>query len=391
MGGNPQANMRLLARRRGLLSLAACGVGMAMPQRVWAQAAASRGVTADEVLLGRSAGITGALAVRMKPATEAMLAAFGASNDAGGVQGRRVRLLTLDDGNDATRAAENTRRLIDDDGVFAMFANSGTPQTVAAVKVIETRGVPLIGSSSGADSVQAHHPLVFHYKASYGAELRRIAGHLQLIGMQRVAVVHSPDPTGREGQAQAVAALASVGLKAQAVVSTAPADVARLFAGAEPPQAVVLVSLAAPGAAFFKALVEQPGQRPQVFAWSIIGVEAIFKEVGERIRGLVVSQVFPSPASTRTRLAVDYQALMKARGLADGGYPGFEGYVAARLMLEALQRAGRTLTRPGLVQALQGMRSVDLGGDLVSFGPKDHVGRSFVELTMVGADGRFVR
>jgi ABC-type branched-subunit amino acid transport system substrate-binding protein len=365
--------------------------GASFTGRVRAQSAASRGVTADEVLLGRSAGITGSIASRMKPATEAMLATFAAANEAGGVQGRRVRLVTLDDGNDAVRAAENTRRLIDDEGVFAMFANSGTPQTLAAVKVIETRGVPLIGSSSGADSVQAHHPLVFHYKASYGTELRRIAGHLQLIGVQRVAVVHSPDPTGQEGRAQAVSALEAVGLKPQAVTTTAPADAARLFAAAQPPQAIVLVSLAGPGAAFYRALVEQAAQRPQVFAWSIIGVEAIFKEVGERIRGLVVSQVFPSPGSTRTRLAVDYQALMKARGLADGGYPGFEGYVAARLMLEALQRAGRNLTRPGLVQALQDMRSVDLGGDPVSFGPKDHVGRSFVELTMVGSDGRFVR
>lgn len=380
-----------MTRRRVLLSTLAWPA--LLPATLLSPAArAENGVGPDLVLIGRSAGMTGSLAARMKPATEAMEATFAAVNAAGGVNGRKIRLKTLDDGNDPQRAAENTRRLVDEDKVFVMFANSGTPQTVAAVKVLAERNVPLIGTSSGADSVQVYNPLVFHYKASYGAELKKIAAHMKTIGISRVAIVFSPDPTGNEAKAVAEAALKEQAITPMAVTSTKPEDLTQLFAGfgTAPPQAIMLVALAAPGAAFFKELQKQT-LRPQVFTWSIAGVEAIHKEVGERIRGLVVSQVFPWPQSQSSRLASDYRKLMKDAGLADGGYPGIEGYVAARLLVEALQRAGRELTRERLVATLRGMRNVDLGGDLVNFGPTDHVGRSFVELTMVGADGKFVR
>lgn len=356
-------------------------------------AVAQGGVGADTILIGRSAGLSGALASRSKPATEAMEAYFASVNAAGGVNGRRLKLMTLDDANDVQRAAENTRKLVDDEKVFVMFSNTGTPQTQASVKVLAERRVPLIGTSSGADSVQVHNPLVFHYKASYGRELARIATHLKTIGMQRVAIVYSPDPSGNEGRALAEAALKAEGLTPVAVASTKPEDTARFKAGfaANPPQAIVLTALAAPGAAFFREFVQLPS-RPQVFTWSIAGVEAIHKEVGEKIRGLVVSQIVPSPQSQASRIAVEYRQLMEAAKLPNGGYPGIEGYVAARILVEGLKRAGRDLTRDRLVEALRSIRGFDLGsGDIVTFGPSDHVGRSFVELTMVGADGKFVR
>lgn len=370
---------------------AASGAG---PPRA-AGAAGAIGVTDTTILIGRSAGLTGSLAARMKPATEAIEAYFAQVNAAGGVNGRRLRLVTLDDGNDAKRAADNTRKLIDEDRVFSMFANSGTPQTVAAVKVLQERGVPLVGTTSGADSVQVHHPLVFHYKASYGRELARIVQHLKTIGVARVAIVHSPDPTGVEGRNLAAAALAAADIKPVALATTDADDttrfVAALAASTAPPQAIVLTALAAPGASFFKQLQAAP-VRPPVFTWSIAGVEAIHKEVGERIRGLVVSQVFPSPQSQTSRVAIEYRALVQAARLEDGGYPGIEGYVAARILVEGLRRAGRDLTRAGLMQALRSLRDWELaGGDLVTFGTNDHVGRNFVELTMVGANGKFVR
>ena len=366
---------------------AAClAIWLALPAAVHGQ------VGPDTVSIGRSAGMTGALAARMKPATEAMETYFASVNAAGGVNGRKIRLITLDDGNDAKRAADNTRKLIDEDKVFVMFANSGTAQTMAALPVITERKVPLIGTTSGAESVQQFNPLVFHYKASYGRELARIAEHLKTIGIQRVAVVHSPDPTGNEGRALAVAALQSQGITPLLVASTRPDALDPLFAGfaSNPPQAIVLTALAAPGAAFFKELLKLP-VRPLVLTWSVAGVEAIHKEVGEQIRGLIVSQTFPWPYGTRVKLAADYAKLMESAKLPNGGYPGIEGYIAARILVEGLQRAGRELTREKLVAALQSMRDVDLGGDFVSFDAKDHVGRKLVELTFVDAGGRFVR
>lgn len=383
----------LFTRRRWLAHGSTLPFAGSLTWPLAARAQAVPGVSDAAVLIGRSAGLTGSLAARMKPATEAMEAYIASVNAAGGVHGRRVRLITVDDGNDPARAAANTRRLVDEERVFVMFANSGTPQTVAAMKVLAERNVPLIGTTSGADSVQAHHPLLFHYKASYGQELARIVAHLRTIGIGRIALVYSPDPTGEEGRALAEAALKAQGIQPLAVSSTKAEDAARLLAGfaATPPQAVVLTALAGPGAAFYKQLVQLPAP-PQVFTWSVAGVEAIHKEVGERIRGLVVSQVFPSPQSQVSRVATEYRQLMQANKLPDGGYPGMEGYVSARILVEGLKRAGRELTRERLMEALRSLRGFDLGsGDLVTFGPNDHVGRSFVELTMVGANGKFVR
>lgn len=353
---------------------------------------AENGVTGDTILIGRSAGMTGSLAVRMKPATEAIEAYFAAVNASGGVNGRKLKLVNLDDGNDAKRAAENTRKLVDEDKVFVMFANSGTAQTAAALKVLAERRVPLIGTTSGADSMQAFDPLVFHYKASYGREIAKMAEYMKSVGIAKVALVYSPDPTGLEGRQLGEAILKKHGITPQAVVAIKPEEVSPFLQSLakSPPQAILLTALAAPGAGFFKELAQLP-DRPVVFSWSVAGVEAIRQEVGEKVRGLVVSQVFPSPQSQSSRLALDYQRLMAQAKLANGGYPGLEGYVSARLLVEGLKRAGRDLTRERLVAALRSMHDVDIGDDYVSFGPNDHVGRDFVELTIVGPDGRILR
>jgi ABC-type branched-subunit amino acid transport system substrate-binding protein len=353
---------------------------------------AESGVTNDTILIGRSAGMTGGLAARMKPATEAIEAYFAAVNAAGGVHGRKLKLLNLDDGNDPKRAAENTRKLVDEDKVFVMFANSGTAQTAAAVKVLAERKVPLIGTTSGADSMQAYDPLVFHYKASYGRELAKMADYMKSVGIGKVAVVYSPDTTGTEGRQLAEAALKARGIAPTAVVAIKPEEVGPFLQSVakSPPQAIVLTALAGPGAGFFKELAQLP-ERPVVFSWSVAGVEAIQKEIGEKVRGLVVSQVFPSPQSQSSRVSIDYQKLMTQAKLPNGGYPGMEGYISARVLTEGLKRAGRDLTRDRLVAALRSMSDVDLGDDFVSFGPTDHVGRDFVELTIVGQDGKFMR
>lgn len=355
-------------------------------------ARAENGVTNDTILIGRSAGMTGGLAARMKPATEAIEAYFAAVNAAGGVNGRKLKLVNLDDGNDPKRAAENTRKLVDEEKVFVMFGNSGTAQTAAALPVLSERRVPLIGTTSGADSMQAYDPLVFHYKASYGREIGKMAEYMKSVGITKVAIVYSPDSTGLEGKQLGEAALKKQGIAPQSIVAIKPEEIGPFLESVtkSPPQAILLTALAAPGAGFFKELAQLP-ERPVVFSWSVAGVEAIRQVVGEKVRGLVVSQVFPSPQSQSSRLSLEYQRLMAQAKLPNGGYPGIEGYISARLLVEGLKRSGRDLTRERLVATLRSMHDVDLGDDFVSFGPNDHVGRDFVELTIVGADGKFLR
>jgi len=154
-------------------------------------------------------------------------------------------------------------------------------------------------------------------------------------------------------------------------------------------QAVILGAVAGPGAAFYREFAKVEN-RPQVFAWSVTGVEAIYKEVGDKARGMVVAQISASPADRSVLLVRDYHAMLKKANLEDGGYPGLEGYIAARVLVEGLKRAGKEPTREKLITALETMHDFDLGDDVVNFGP-DHVGRRFVELTVVGRDGRLMR
>jgi ABC-type branched-subunit amino acid transport system substrate-binding protein len=356
------------------------------------QAQAQDGITKDTILIGRSAGMTGTIAARMKPATEAITAYFEQVNAAGGVNGRQLKLINLDDGNDAKRAAENARKLVTQDKVFTLFSQSGTPQTQAVLPLLEELQVPLVGSTSGANSLRKPNRFLFHAKASYGQETAKMAEHIKTTGLARVAIVYSDEGAGREGNQLATDALDKVGLKPVASIAFKPGEgrkAAEMLAKADA-QAVILTSLAGPGAEFFKEFVKLPN-RPQVFTWSIMVVEQIYKEVGDKAYGLVVSQIVPSPADRAIGVVRDYQDMLKKAKLEDGGYSGLEAYIAARILVEGLKRAGKAPTRAALISALEGMKNFDLGGDIVSFTADDHVGRRFVELTIVGRDGRFMR
>jgi ABC-type branched-subunit amino acid transport system substrate-binding protein len=355
-------------------------------------AQAQEGITKDTILIGRSAGMTGTIAARMKPATEAAVAYFDQVNAAGGVNGRQLKLINLDDGNDAKRAVENSRKLVLEEKVFTLFSQSGTPQTQAVLPLLEELQVPLIATTSGANSLRKPTKFLFHAKASYGQETAKMAEHIKTTGLTRVAIVYSDEGAGREGSQLATAALDHVGLKPVLAIGFKSGEAkkaADLLAKVDP-QAVILTSLAGPGAEFFKEFVKIPN-RPQVFTWSIMVVEQIYKEVGEKAYGLVVSQIVPSPADRSIGVVRDYQEMLKKAKLEDGGYSGLETYIAARILVEGLKRAGKAPTRAGLIAALEGMKNYDLGSDIVSFSADDHVGRRFVELTIVGRDGRFLR
>lgn len=355
------------------------------------QAHAEQGVTPNSIVIGRSAGMTGPIASRMKPATEAMDAYFDHINRKGGVYGRKIKFINLDDGNEPKRAAENARKLVEDADVFALFMTSGTPQTLAVMPTVLEREIPLIGTSSGADSLRAPNKYLFHLKASYGDEFFKVARHMKTIGVTRVGIVYSDDPSGKEGFQLAQNALQQHGITPLAVASlkgdNSRAVVDQIMKAG--PQAIILPALAAPAATFYKEFAKVPN-RPQVFAWSIVSVENIYKEVGADIFGLIVAQVFPSPVNSTMGMVREYAAIMKAANLPEGGYPGLEGYLSARILVEGLVRAGKEPTRSKLLTGLQTMKQFDIGGDFVTFNDRN-VGRNFVELTLVGRDGRFLR
>lgn len=362
------------------------GAGTAAPA-----AAADAGGQADTIVIGRSADMTGPLAERAKPAIAVFNAFFDAVNAEGGINGRRIKLINIDDRNDPKQTVENVRKLITEDKVFALLLIAGTPQTQAILPLANEARVPIIGTTSGAESLRKPNRDLFHTKAGFLDEFTRMAEHIKTIGITRVAVVFSEDGAGREGRLLAeqalkshgLASLGSIGLKA-GEAKPAVAQLAKLNA-----QAILMPTLAGPGTEFYKEMVNSIANPPQVFTWGNIGTEALFRAVGKKAQGLVVSQTMPSPTKKALRISRDFQDLLAKAKLDNGGYPGMEAYVAARILVEGLKRAGKNPTREGLEAALENMRGFDLGGDIVNFN-SNHVGRQFVDLTILMGDGKML-
>jgi branched-chain amino acid transport system substrate-binding protein len=376
-----------LGRCSLLLALLALGV---------AAAGADDGLTATTLKLGMSSPFSGPNGAYGEAMRDGVQAAFAQANAAGGVHGRKIELVSLDDGYETDRTVANTRKLIDEEKVFALLAYYGSSPTTEAMKVFSAAKVPLVGTISGADSLRNPvNPHMFHLRASYADETEAIVDHLVGLGVTKIAVFYQNDGFGKSGLDGITTALKRHKLSpaAAAAIERNALDVSaavQTIAKAEP-QAVVMVTLYKPTAAFVAAL-RKAGQTPQFVTLSPVGADLLVKEMGpEAAHGISISQVMPYPWNDSLAIVKDYQkALAQFAKGKEPTYYGLEGYINARLMVEALRRAGKDLSRDKLEAALEGS-AFELGGYKLSYGPTSHNGSRFVDLTIIGRNGRVLR
>ena len=359
-------------------------------------ATAEDGVTPTSIKLGMSSPFSGPNGAYGEAMREGLQASFAQVNAAGGVQGRKIELVSLDDGYETERAVANTKKLIDNEKVFALLAFYGSSPTTEAMKVFSAAGVPLVGTISGADSLRTPvNHFMFHLRASYADETETIVDHLVGLGVTNIAVFYQNDGFGKSGLDGVTAALKRHKLapSATAVVERNSVDVAsavQTIAKANA-QAVIMVTLYKPTAAFVTAL-RAAAQTPQFVTLSPVGTDLLVKELGaDKAHGISVSQVMPFPWNDSVAIVKDYQKALAqyAKGKSPSYY-GLEGYINGRLMAEALKRAGKDLTREKLQAALEG-GPFDLGGYKVSYNPSSHNGSRFVDLTIIGRNGQILR
>lgn len=348
------------------------------------------------IKLGQSVPLTGALAELGTEYRDGALACFNWVNSKGGVHGRRIELLAMDDAYVVERSLENARRLLDKDGVLAFFGMFGSANYAAVQPLVNERGVPSLAPYTGSDELRAQpSPTTFWLRASYGDESEKIIDQLTTLGIDRIAVFYQNDAFGKAGLAGVENALKKRGLKLRGsgVYDKTKNDVAEAVKAiaAVNPQAVVMISTYKPTAAFVKQM-RQTGQVPQFFALSVVGFKALQAELGHEVVGVAISQVVPYPWSSTKPVVREFLALPKEFQPAAGAtYTTLEGYLAAKVMVEALQRAGPQLSREKLLAALDGMRPYDSGGFTVNYNGKDRLGSRFVEVTIVGNGGRLMR
>jgi ABC-type branched-subunit amino acid transport system substrate-binding protein len=356
---------------------------------------AETGVTDTAILIGQSAAFSGPaqeLGLEMRQGAKLV---FDSVNAQGGIHGRKIQLIAHDDGYEPERAAANTRKLINEDRVFALFGYVGTPTSQAALPIFTEAKVPFIGAFTGAQLLrEPFNRHIFNVRASYFDETEKIIEQLVSLGAKTIAVFYQNDAYGKAGLAGVERALAKRSMKmaATATVERNTVDVAAAVKTIHPtrPDAVVMVSAYKSVAAFVKEM-KKAGSATQFHNVSFVGSRPLAKELGPDGTGVAISQVVPFPWSGSVPVVRDYQKLMNESGAKEFSFTSLEGFIAARILMEGLKRAGKDLTREKLISALEGMNNVDLGGFQVAFSPKNHNASHYVDLTMIGKTGQFVR
>ena len=347
------------------------------------------------ILIGQSAALTGPAAQLGLQFQHGARLAFDRANARGGVNGRAIEWRTLDDGYEPARCEANTRALLGDD-VLALFGYVGTPTSLVALPLATAARTPFIAPFTGAQALRdPFNRYAFHLRASYFDETARIVNQVTQVGMKRVAVFHQNDSYGQAGLEGVTRALKAQQLEAVATgtVERNATEVAAALAKIMPgkPEAIVQISAYKSCAAFVRA-ARLAGYTGQFYNVSFVGTQALADELGAEARGVVVSQVMPYPFAPLIPLTNEFlTAASAATTKVVANYSSIEGYIAGRVLLEGLRRAGSAPTREGLIAGLESMQNFDLGGFGVDFNPRKRVGSSFVDLTILDGTGRVRR
>ena len=370
------------------------GIGLRIILAAGLPVLATAGVPARaavELLLGQSAALSGPSGMLGREYRDGALAYFAEVNRRGGVHGRRLRLISLDDHYEPSITLRNTRQLIERNRVFALFGYVGTPTVKEVLPLVESNKIPLIAPLTGAQLLrQPHRPLVFNLRTSYQVEIDRMVNYLVRSGRHRIAVVAQNDAFGQDGQRAAHQALKRHGLKP---VTTARVErnSGQAVEAARAVQAAnangVLIVAAYPSSAAFTRELRQHGSTAQLMNVSFVGASALQAALpSNQASGIGIAQVVPFPWNERVPVVKEYQQLMRRQqGRAQFGFTSLESFLAAKMTVEGLRRAGPAPTRQRFVTALESMRDVDLGGYRVQLGPQNHNGSTFVELTFLGS------
>ncbi|WP_341908466.1 ABC transporter substrate-binding protein [Polaromonas sp. YR568] len=357
--------------------------------------AADPGVSDNEIRIGQFAAQTGPAAELGKRMQVGILAHFSAVNAAGGINGRQLKLISRDDGYEPEKAAAAVKALIEEDKVFALIGSVGTPTTLAAVPAINAAGIPLIGPFTGAQALrEPFNRNLFHVRASYFDETERIVQHLSTLGIKKIAVFYQNDSYGKAGLAGVERALTKRNLKPAAAVTVERNSVDVTAALAEilkaAPEAVIQISAYKSCAALIKQ-ARAKAYGGQFFNVSFVGSQALANELGDAGVGVTISQVVPFPYIASSVVVREYQQRMTEAGQKEFDFSSMEGFLAAKVFTEGLRRTGKNLTRDGLMTALESLRDLNMGGFTINYGPKEHEGSRYTDLTIIGRGGKFMR
>lgn len=352
---------------------------------------ATPGVFPNEIVIGSSLALGGHASFLGTQYLHGAMCLIEQTNNEGGIHHRKIRLISYDDGYDPPRCVANTNKLIFKDEVFCLFCYVGTPTTVKIIDLVEENKIPLLGLFTGADKLRfPFRHYIFNVRSSYYQETNAVVRYfVEEKGLRRIGVFYQYDDYGLDGLKGTQIALQRYNLSPVATGSfvrgTLDIEEALEKIQASKAQAVIMIGTYSPCAKFIKE-ARARGYKPLFHNVSFVGADRLVQELGDAGEGVIISQVVPPPTERillpaceqYTRLLAQYYPQDKPN------FVSFEGFINARILIEALRRAGRDITREGFIRALESIREHYVGiGAVISFGPRDHQGIDDVYLTEV--------
>jgi ABC-type branched-subunit amino acid transport system substrate-binding protein len=343
---------------------------------------AQDGISKSAVTLGQSAALTGPSATLGVPFTQGAKLYFDRLNSAGGINGRKVELVSMDDAGSPEQAVANTKKLLAQ-GVLSLFGYVGSPQVTAVNAQLNSADVLLFGAMAGADELRGSlYPNVYSIRPGYSEEAAVITKHAETLGMKRLAIVHAKD-------AESLAALDSAertmhGLGANLVIKASFDALDKTIAAK--PQSVLLISDPKAAAVTIRDL-RAKGYKGPIYGFSNTGESLLAEQLGAAGAGVVLVRVTPRSDNAKSVLVRELLADAAASKVGKANVYMLEGYIAAWAFTEALRKAGKEPNRAKLRRALDGLQEMNLGGFRIHFNG-DRVGSKMVELSLIDGAGR---
>ncbi|HYD95862.1 MAG TPA: ABC transporter substrate-binding protein [Noviherbaspirillum sp.] len=355
---------------------------------------------AQEIVIGQVAPLSGVLA---STGNEMVLGAkvyFASVNAEGGINGAKIRHVVRDDGYTVAETVRQTREMIENDRPVALigFAGTGNIGELMKQKVLEEAGIALIGPYTGAPGLRgSDNRNIFHIRASYWDEAEAMVDQLVTLSIKRIGIMYQNDPFGESARDGVITALKRHKLEPVVMAtyeknSADTSDAARKI-GAVNPEAVIMIGVNKAVASFSKE-VRQISNVAQLFSISVVNPREIVRLIGpEYARGIGIAQVMPSPHSIGVPVVKEYQAAMKkyAPPEAEFTYTSLEEFIAAKVLVEGIRRAGKNPTPQKVLAALASMDYYNPGGLPLRYSASNRVGGKFVELTIINRYGQLVR
>ena len=365
----------------------------ALAALVSAPAHAQAPAAGGPIVIGQSVPLSGSNKELGQDIREGALAYLKKVNDAGGVNGRKIELVSLDDANDTKKAEANTKTLLEQNNPIALFGYGSATLSRPALPHVEAARIAFVAPFTGADPMRKFNRFVYNHRAGYSDEMEKVVDHFTTFGIKKFAIVHYDDAIGKENLGAVERALKARNLAPVAVASLQRTqtdlskEIARVLQ-ANPD--VVITTVLYKHAADFVKLSRKQGSSAQFVSNSFPGSTALAQALGADGLGVAMAQVVPTVTKRSIPIVKEYQeAVEKFSGKKDYSFQSLEAYIAMKVLVEGIRRVGPKLDREGLLRALDTIQNYDLGGYVVSFSPNNHNGSTFVSLTILGHDLAF--